>query len=79
MNEDRFFEVDCAVFRERGGKMEVFLQDSGEFKPYDGDADRVRRLSNPMTLEEVRPYMDVEPKLDAQPAANDAPADKVPG
>lgn len=79
MNEDRFYEVECAVFRERGGKMEVFLQDSGEFKPYEGDADRVRRLSNPMTLDEVRPYMDVEPKLGDQPALNDAAPDKVAG
>lgn len=79
MSEDRFFEVESAVFRERAGKMEVFLQDSGEFKPYEGDADRVRRLSNPMSLEEVRPYMDVEPKLDDQPASNDAPANQVAG
>lgn len=79
MSEDRFFEVEGAVFRERAGKMEVFLQDSGEFKPYEGDADRVRRLSNPMSLEEVRPYMDVEPKLDDQPASNDAPANQVAG
>lgn len=79
MNQDQFFEVEGAVFRERGGKMEVFLQDSGAFKPYQGDADRVRRLSNPMSLEEVRPYMDVEPKLDDQPAQNDAAADQVAG
>jgi hypothetical protein len=59
----RYFEVEGAVFRKRDGvPMEVFGQKSGEWSPYKGDESRVYRLSNPMSAEEVRPYMDVEPK-----------------
>lgn len=65
MSGDRFFEVEGAVFRERGGKLELFMQDTGNWSPYTGDAARVYRMSNPMSLEEVRPYMDVEPQAEA--------------
>lgn len=57
MNE-KYYEVEGAVFREsNGGKMEVYSERTGQWKPYEGDVSRVYRLSNPMTLEEVQPYM----------------------
>jgi hypothetical protein len=60
-----YYEVEGAVFRERDRlPMELFGQKDGVWKPYTGDPFRVYRLSNEMTLEEVRPYMDVEPKED---------------
>lgn len=59
----KYYEVEGAVFRERpGADMEVFVNQTGEWEPYEGDEGRVLRMSNPMSLEEVRPYMDVEPK-----------------
>jgi len=57
MGTEQYFEVEGAVFRDAGGKMEVYLERTGQWKPYEGDVDRVRRLSNPMTLDEVKPYM----------------------
>ena len=56
-NEARYYEVEGAVFRQAGGAMEVYSERTGNWKPYEGDADRVLRLSNPMSLEEVQPYM----------------------
>lgn len=68
-----YFEVEGAVFRKRSGvALERFNQKSGEWIPYSGDASRVYRLSNPMSLEEARPFMDVEPK------ENDSPSDQEP-
>jgi hypothetical protein len=56
-----YYEVEGAVFRKAGGPMEVYVDRTGEWKKYEGDPSRVFRLSNPMTLEEVKPYMeDVE-------------------
>ena len=65
MESEKFYEVEGAVFRKRPGvPLEIFGQESGVFAPYKGDATRVFRLSNSMSLEEVRPYMEVEPKPD---------------
>lgn len=59
MNEIQYYEVEGAVFREQPGRpMEVFGCKSHEWKPYQGDPFRVRRMSNPMSLDEVRPYME---------------------
>lgn len=59
----KYYEVECAVFRQKpGAELEVFVNQTGNWKRYEGDVTRVFRLSNPMSLEEVRPYMDVEPK-----------------
>lgn len=64
-DSSKFYEVEGAVFRKRPGvPMELFDQKSGEFEPYAGDESRVYGQSNPMSLEEVRPYMDVEPVLE---------------
>ena len=57
MDNTKYYEVEGAVFREQAGKLEVFSDRTGQYKPYEGDADRVYRLSNPMTEEEVKPYM----------------------
>lgn len=58
-----YFEVEGAVFRKRSGEaLSVFNQKSGGWSAYSGDASRVYRQSNPMSLEEVRPHMDVEPQ-----------------
>lgn len=57
MDGERYYEVEGAVFREIGGRMEVYSDRLGAFKPYEGDDGRVRRLSHPMSLEEVKPYM----------------------
>lgn len=58
----KYYEVEGAVFRQQSGvPLELFNQKSGEFRPYKGDATRVFGQSNPMTLDEVRAYMDVEP------------------
>ena len=60
-----YFEREGAVFRERDdAPMEIFYQDTGKWGPYTGDAFRVRHECNPMALEEVYPYMDVEPQGD---------------
>lgn len=66
MSDVQYFEVEGAVFRLQAGQdMEVFLNSSGKWAPYQGDAGRVLRMSNPMSLEEVRPYMDRDPVDDA--------------
>lgn len=58
MGNERYYEVEGAVFRELDGRvMEVWSRRRGDFVPYQGDESRVRRMSNPMSLEEVRPYM----------------------
>ncbi|MDO3518145.1 hypothetical protein [Ralstonia pseudosolanacearum] len=58
-----YFEVEGAVFRKRTGvPLELFDQKTGTYEPYTGDVFRIYRQSNPMSLEEVRPYMDVAPK-----------------
>ena len=52
-----YYEVEAAVFRmAKNERMEVYAR--GGWWPYDGDEFRVRRLSNPLTLAEVWPYMD---------------------
>lgn len=56
-DKETYYEVEGAVFRAAGNKLEVYSEKTKAFKPYEGDADRVYRLSNPMTLEEVQPYM----------------------
>jgi hypothetical protein len=62
MSGEQFYEVEGAVFRKRpGAEMEVFVNQSGQWEPYEGDAGRVLRMSNPMSFEEVRPYMDRDP------------------
>lgn len=63
MENVEYFEVEGAVFRKRSGiALEIFDQKSGAWDEYQGDVFRIYRNSNPMSLEEVRPYMDVEPK-----------------
>lgn len=62
MSDVQYFEVEGAVFRQQEGQdMEVFLNRSGQWSPYQGDAGRVLRMSHPMSMEEVRPYMDRDP------------------
>lgn len=58
MSEVRYYEVEGAVFRERKGEALEIYFGGGKWNPYQGDAFRVRQLSNPMSLDEVRPYMD---------------------
>lgn len=67
MSAEKFYEVDGAVFREGDGHMEVYVHRSGSWEPYKGDEYRVRRLSNPMSLEEVKAYM-IEPFNDSEPS-----------
>jgi hypothetical protein len=63
--KQEFFEVEGAVFRKRSKlPLEIMDQKSGKFSSYSGDVFRVYDKSNPMSLEEVRPYMDVQPVLD---------------
>lgn len=70
MDNIQYFEVECAVFRQKAGAaLELFSNKTGEWKPYEGDADRVLRMSNPMSLEEVRPYMDRDPVEEANQEA----------
>jgi hypothetical protein len=57
MTTYKYYEVEGAVFRDGGGEMEVFSDRQQVFSPYTGDVWRVLRLSNPMTLEEVAPFM----------------------
>lgn len=60
MDEFRYYEVEGAVMREVSGKpMEVY-KGADKWVPYTGDVFRVHRASNEHTLDEVRPYMDVE-------------------
>jgi len=66
----QYYEVECAVFRQKAnGPMEVFVNQTGEWEPYQGDEGRVLRMSNPMTFDEVRPYMDRDPVEENQEAA----------
>ena len=61
----KFYEVEGAVFRKRSGMpMEVMDQKTGRFESYKGDSLRVLEKCHPMTVDEVRPYMDVAPVLD---------------
>lgn len=70
-----YFEVEGAVFRKRSGvPLELFDQSNGKYRNYKGDPSRVYHLSNAMSLEEVRPYMDVEPQEENDPAAAKEPA-----
>lgn len=65
MQNEQYYEVEGAVFREApGSPMEVYSERRGAWIPYEGDRFRVTRLSNPMSLEEVKPYM-------GQPQAED--------
>lgn len=64
--QEQYFEVEGAVFRRLANKpLEVYFGND-EWKPYNGDPDRVLRMSNPMTLEEVQPYMDVKREATAE-------------
>ena len=65
MESVEYFEVEGAVLREVAGKLEIYIG-SGKFKPYTGDADRIYRMSHPMTADEVAPYTDG--KMDPAPA-----------
>ena len=58
MDNIEYFEVEGAVLREVAGKLELYIG-AGQYKPYQGDADRIYRQSNPMTLAEVKPHMDI--------------------
>lgn len=64
MNETiKYYEVECAVFRQAPGMpLEIMSQKTGDWTPYQGDITRIYRNSHPLSLEEVRPYMDVDPK-----------------
>lgn len=58
----RYYEVEGAVMREDADEkkpMELYVG-GGKWKKYTGDEFRVYRQSNEMSLEEVKPYMDVE-------------------
>lgn len=58
LKNEKYYEVEGAVLREvTWGKLELYIG-NGKWKPYTGDPDRIYRLSNVMTLEEVKPYMD---------------------
>lgn len=68
-----YFEVEGAVFRKRTGvALELFNQKTGAWEAYTGDVFRIYRNSNPMSLDDVRPYMDVEPKLEANAEAKES-------
>lgn len=69
MAKQVYYEVDGAVFLDDGGKMQVYSEKTKAFKPYEGDVDRVYRMSNPMSLEEVKPYMAGQDADQAAPAA----------
>ena len=70
MDNAKYYEVECAVFRQKpGAELEVFVNQTGKWERYEGDAARVFRLSNPMSFEEVRPYMDRDPVDDASQEA----------
>lgn len=61
----KFYEVEGAVFRKQSGQpMEIMNQTSGKFTVYKGDSLRVMEKSNPMSLEQAREYMDVQPVLE---------------
>lgn len=65
----KFYEVEGAVFRKRPAvPLELFHQKKGTWGRYTGDVSRIYRQSNEMSLDEVRPYMDVEPKKEDDPA-----------
>lgn len=71
MKEIHYYEVEGAIFRQRSGvPLEIFNQKTGTFSRYQGSAGHVYSQSNEMTLEEVRPYMDVEPKDDDERAGS---------
>lgn len=55
-----YYEVEGAVMREDDGKPMELYHGNGKWVPYTGDAFRVYRQSNELTLDEVKPYMDVE-------------------
>lgn len=60
--DESFYEREGAVFRQRAGHdLELFGQSDGKFYPYTGDQHRVPYEATAVTLEEVRPYMDVPP------------------
>lgn len=65
MSEIQYYEVEGAVFREREGEALEIYFGGGKWKPYQGDSFRVRRMSNPMSLDEVRPYMEGGEKVAA--------------
>jgi hypothetical protein len=60
-SKEVYYEVEGAVFREEHGddgvRMQVYSDRSASWSPYKGDWSRVRSQSNPMSLEEVKPYM----------------------
>ena len=59
----KYYEVECAVFRLKPDtELEVFINQTGQWTRDEGDVSRVFRHSTPMSLEDVRPYMDREPK-----------------
>lgn len=58
MNEIQYYEVEGAVFRQKHDEALEIYFGNGQWKPYQGDPFRVRRMSNPMSLDEVKPYMD---------------------
>ncbi|UVE18350.1 hypothetical protein NVV93_02810 [Pseudomonas sp. LS44] len=55
---EKYYEVEGAVFREGARGLEVYSAKDDDFEPYQGDPWRVYRLSNPMSLEEVQPFID---------------------
>lgn len=69
----KFYEVEGAVFRKRSGlPLEIMDQKSGKFGAYSGDKLRVYEKSHPLSLDQVRDYMDVEPDLSDE----DTPSEK---
>jgi hypothetical protein len=59
MSDEKYYEVEGAVLRESPPKpMELYIG-NGKWREYTGDIWRVYRQSNALTLDEVKPYMDV--------------------
>lgn len=54
----RYYEVEGAVFRQQQSQPMEIYYGRDQWKPYKGDEFRVTRMSNPMSLDEVKPYMD---------------------
>jgi len=58
-----YYEVDGDVFRlVPGRELEKFNQETGEFKPYEGEDTVILKM--PMNIEDARLFMRAEPKLE---------------
>jgi hypothetical protein len=55
---EKYYEVEGAVYRVATGKKMEIYAGGDNWKEYQGDPSRVLSLSNPMTLEDVKPHME---------------------